>query len=157
MRIHLAYLKYLLLHKFWVLVEGLKLEVNLGRLIIHDYDKFFPKQWIAYAYYFNSIRTEEVRNRFRQAWRYHVNRNDHHYNHWVGITEQGRTVVHEMSDMARREMLADWISANKVISGTIKFGQSDDLQTWYNKRRDLLPIGPQTLRWLDYKILKENN
>lgn len=150
---HLKYFKYVFLHKYWVFVEGVKRGLFF-RVIWHDMDKFLPEMWGSYANYFNGEQTSEVKARFRRSWRGHVNRNDHHYNHWVGVTERGDQVIHEMSDKARKEMLADWISANRVIAGTINHGNKGDLKSWYNNRRDLLPIGPKTKRWLDAEINK---
>ena len=49
MKRHIAYAKYVLLHKWYVLLEGFRLGVPLWRLIIHDWDKFLPGEWIPYA------------------------------------------------------------------------------------------------------------
>lgn len=153
LRKHWKYLVYLSKHKYWVYVEGRKRGL-FWRVIWHDMDKFTPEMWMAYATFFNEEQTPEVKKRFRNAWRGHANRNDHHYQHWIATDEKGQQHVHEMSDVARREMLADWISANRTIAGTLQYKEGSDIKSWYNKRRDMFPIGPQTLRWLDKEISK---
>ena len=51
---HLNNLKYLARHKWAVLRAGLKLNVPILRLIIHDWSKLTPIEWFAYtAYFFN--------------------------------------------------------------------------------------------------------
>lgn len=57
MQAHLQYMKYVLRHKWFVLLEGLK--IGPGRwyrwlywawiLIWHDWDKFMPDEWFAYT------------------------------------------------------------------------------------------------------------
>ena len=49
---HKANTKYLLKHKWHVLRAGLKLNVSLWRLIIHDWSKLTPIEWFAYTHYF---------------------------------------------------------------------------------------------------------
>jgi hypothetical protein len=44
---HWRYLRYLCRHKWFVAVAGLHLGVGLWRLLIHDYSKFFPSEWLA--------------------------------------------------------------------------------------------------------------
>ena len=51
---HKANAKYLLKHKWHVLRAGLKLNVPLWRLVVHDWSKLTPIEWFAYtAYFFN--------------------------------------------------------------------------------------------------------
>ncbi len=49
---HKANAKYLLRHKWYVLRAGLKLNVSLLRLLIHDWSKLTPIEWMAYTHYF---------------------------------------------------------------------------------------------------------
>jgi hypothetical protein len=46
---HLRYLSYVLRHKWWVLVAGLKVGAPLWRLLIHDWSKFTPAEWGPYV------------------------------------------------------------------------------------------------------------
>lgn len=49
---HWNNLKYLARHKWYVLHAGLKLNVPLWRLIVHDWSKLTPIEWFAYTDYF---------------------------------------------------------------------------------------------------------
>lgn len=51
---HKANAKYLLKHKWHVFKAGLKLNVPLWRLVVHDWSKLTPIEWISYAAYFFS-------------------------------------------------------------------------------------------------------
>jgi hypothetical protein len=46
---HLRYLRYIVRHKWFVLLAGLKTGAPLWRLIVHDWSKFTPREWFAYA------------------------------------------------------------------------------------------------------------
>lgn len=52
---HWENLKYLAKHKWYVFRAGLKLNVPLLRLIVHDWSKLTPIEWIAYTHYFFAI------------------------------------------------------------------------------------------------------
>ncbi len=56
---HKANAKYLLKHKWHVLCAGLKLNVPLWRLIIHDWSKLTPIEWFAYTRYFFGKRASD--------------------------------------------------------------------------------------------------
>ena len=45
MKAHLRYLGYVLRHKWFVLVAGLKVGAPLWRLLIHDWSKFTAAEW----------------------------------------------------------------------------------------------------------------
>ena len=46
------YFKYVARHKWFVLLEGLKLGVPLGQLLVHDLSKYGLSEWRAYAEWF---------------------------------------------------------------------------------------------------------
>lgn len=52
MKKHWMYFKYLMKHKLFVFLAGLRLKVPLWRLAVHDWSKFLPSEWIPYANYF---------------------------------------------------------------------------------------------------------
>lgn len=86
MKRHIAYLKYVLRHKWFVFLAGLKTGAPLWRLIIHDWTKFLPSEWIPYARTFyapdGSKQCLESLE-FNVAWLKHIHRNSHHWQHWV--------------------------------------------------------------------------
>jgi len=101
LRAHLLYLRYVLRHKWFVFVAGLFTGAPLWRLIVHDWSKFTPSEWFAYARFFygkpraeNPVYSAGVADRYamdrerRQhafdvAWLHHQKRNKHHWQYWV--------------------------------------------------------------------------
>lgn len=118
--------------------------------MIHDWDKMLPGRWNAYRKFFSiEYSGPDVKNAFGASWRRHAYLNDHHWQHWVSISDTGRVVPHEMSEVARVEMLCDWIGAHKALQG-------DDLLGWYLDREETILIAPKTKQWLrdELTILK---
>lgn len=143
MKRHLAYLKYVLRHKYFVFVAGRKLGVPIPRLLLHDLSKFLPSEWRAYAECFydddgsNCYRESQA---FNKAWLLHQHRNPHHHQYWVLKQDHGPDRYLEMPDVVLAEMVADWAGAGKAIGGHW------DLWSWFNKRGDGLRnrMHPQT-------------
>lgn len=52
MKAHLLYLRYVLRHKWFVLVAGRRTGAPLWRLLIHDWSKFLPSEWAPYVQMF---------------------------------------------------------------------------------------------------------
>jgi hypothetical protein len=103
---------------------------------------------MAYANFFTTREiTPDVKEAFRTSWRRHAYLNDHHWQHWVSIHDDGKVRAHEMSDEARREMLCDWIGAHKALGGK-------DLLGWYLEREATILIGPKTKQWLRQELSK---
>ena len=86
MRRHWSYLRYVLRHKWFVLVAGLKIGCPLWRLLVHDISKFRPSEWFPYAvtFYAKDGSKQYVESvAFNLAWLLHQHRNPHHWQHWV--------------------------------------------------------------------------
>lgn len=86
MKRHVNYLKYVLRHKFFVFLAGIRLHVPILSLLAHDWDKFKPDEWIPYARTFYapdgaSQYTESPE--FAHAWMLHQHRNEHHWQFWL--------------------------------------------------------------------------
>lgn len=149
MRKHWEYFKYVVRHKWFVFVAGLKVGAPLWRLIIHDWSKFLPSEWIPYANYFYGKHfsipkpppsdffvpwpindsKEYWKEKFDAAWNYHQKRNKHHWQYWVLALDDGTTRVLDMPDKYIAEMVADWAGAGKAIHGAWEVKQ------WYNKNK----------------------
>lgn len=95
----LKYLWYLIKHKWYVLIECIKLGV-VWRGIIHDLHKFSPVEFIAYARYFygeypteaavrlsnyTGATKESAKRDFDNAWLHHQKHplGDHHWQYWL--------------------------------------------------------------------------
>lgn len=97
-RRHLAYLKYVLRHKWFVFVAGTRLGIPWLALL-HDNSKFLPDEWRWYARHFyapdGTKQTWQGKDgffvdadhdtKFDRAWLKHIRRNRHHPQHWVRV------------------------------------------------------------------------
>lgn len=79
------------------------------------------------------------------SWMRHAARNDHHWQWWCSISDKGKIVPHEMSEVARKEMLCDWIGAHKAVGG-------HNLLEWYKERATTIPLAPKTKRWIETEL-----
>jgi hypothetical protein len=153
---HIECWKYILKHKYFVLVCGLKLKVPLWRLIIHDWSKFLPSEWIPYANYFyaeggsdNHANSNGVHNpadgsyRFNVAWLKHQHRQPHHWQYWLLREDDGDLIPLPMPEVFVREMVADWCGAGAAQ------GHGNDISEWYVNNRDRIHIHPYTRALVD--------
>ena len=156
---HWQYGKYLLRHKWFVLVAGWRLGIPWLALL-HDNSKFRPDEWGPYAaFFYESDGTKRTRRdstgyykptdtgnaAFDFAWLLHQKRNKHHWQWWVLPEDEGGLKVLEMPDRYRREMLADWISAGRT-QGT------PDTLGWYAARGRNHEFGPETRAWIEIQL-----
>lgn len=148
MRRHWQYLKYVLRHKWFVLLAGRKLGVGLLTLIFHDWDKFLPDEWFPYARCFykpdGSSQYEPI-EAFTKAWLLHQNRNKHHWQYWMITWDKGNTECLPMPDKYRREMLADWYGAGRALG-------KPNIEQWYDDNRDNIKLHPETRAWIMYSL-----
>lgn len=142
--IYLKYLKSLLLHKWYVLLAGLKTGVPLWRLIVHDWQKFTAWEFRAYAQNFFSdyeFRNNEtldafarygvaelapfghfVDERFALAWLHHENTAPHHWGFWIPRSGKYLKPL-PMPETYVREMVADWMGASRAYTGSWNMAQ----------------------------------
>lgn len=147
MKSNLDYLKYLIKHKYNVYKAGIKLRVPLWQLIIHDWSKFLPSEWIPYRNHFYS-HEKEKEGSFHRAWLYHQKRNPHHWQYWILIfdTQELPVKAVEMPERYTKEMVADWIGAGCAIQG------HDDIRDWYAKNKGHMTLHPETRVLVDRLI-----
>lgn len=156
MRAHVKYLSYVLRHKWFVFVAGLRTGAPIGRLIIHDWSKFTPTEWGPYVrQFFNPDGSRRQVRRpdggydpnaqsgdFRRAWLSHQ-RNRHHWQAWVSIGDGGSLNALPMPMGFIREMVADWMGAGRAITGRW------EVMEWYAKNRDLMLLHTNTRARVD--------
>ena len=150
MKRYAAYFKAVLRHKWYVFLECRKLRVPLWRSVLHDWDKFLPKHFVAYAksFYDPAGKTRYSPDpEFNMAWNNHQKINKHHWQRHILIMDKGDVVLLPMSDVDRREMLADWRGAG------LAYG-NPNTRAWYLDRREVFKkwIAPQTIEWLDQQL-----
>lgn len=83
---HLNYLKYLLRHKWFVYVAGLRIKNAplelFWRVIVHDASKFLSSEWMPYSCCFyapDGSKQYKEGLPFTLAWNDHQKRNKHHW------------------------------------------------------------------------------
>jgi hypothetical protein len=142
MKRYFAYLKSVLRHKYYVAIEGWKLGLPLWILIFHDWDKFLPSMFIAYARTFYDVDGSRLPymegHEFQEAWNAHQKRNKHHWQYWVlmGDTEDRNDVL-KMPNIYIKEMIADWRGAGRAYG-------NPDTANWYLQHRDGIQLHPVT-------------
>src|SRR5882672_11326919 len=116
------YFWYVVRHKWYVLQAGHKLSCDSGQLLLHDMSKFSKAEWTPYVNRF--YRKQDNKSQFYKALMHHYENNPHHWNFWLDpITNQ----PHDIPLYFLREMIADWMGASRVKTG------SYDITTWYEK------------------------
>lgn len=144
---HLSYFRYVVRHKWFVFLQGVKLSVPIWQLVIHDWDKFLPDEWFPYvmSFYGPQPRTTATKRAFDVAWLLHQHRNKHHWQFWLLPEDDGGTKIIEMPPNDRAEMLADWSGAG-LAQG------KPNTREWYLKHRDIIRLGPQTREWIEGRL-----
>lgn len=139
-RAHLAYLRYVVRHKWFVFRAGIKMRAPLWRLVIHDWSKLTPAEWTPYvhAFYRPDIERQNKQPAFDAAWLHHQHRNPHHWQHWLLQEDDGALKTLEMPPALVREMVADWMGAGRAITGRWEVAE------WYAKNRDKIKLAPRT-------------
>ena len=149
MRRNFAYLKYVLMHKYYVLVAGRLLKLGWWQLLLHDWSKFRPDEWKAYAYTFyddngDKIARPEKFYSFDRAVHLHRRRNMHHPQYWH---RPAGSWPYPMPGKVLIEMIADWAATGKAKSGEW------DLREWYKEAKLLMEFHPDT--WIEVNAVVE--
>lgn len=151
--IYFKFLKQLLKHKYYVFKVGLKLKVPIHRLILHDWQKFTPKEFGVYARnfcgdYTNSpVDREIIKGEFAYAWLHHENSADHHWGYWVPRSGKNINKPLEMPEVCVREMVADWYGASMAYTGEY------EVMEWFNTGN--MNLHKNTYN-LTFRIIKES-
>ncbi|HKJ62494.1 MAG TPA: DUF5662 family protein [Hyphomicrobiales bacterium] len=161
MESHIKYLGYVMRHKWFVFVAGIKIGAPLWRLIIHDWSKFSFAEWFPYVDNFyrdkKELQWDEwsdansryscaelapfghwADERFKTAWLHHQRYNKHHWQYWAYPKDDGGLQVIPMPEKYALEMVADWAGAGRAISGEW------EVVEWYKKNRDTIKIHAET-------------
>lgn len=151
---HLAYLKYVLKHKWYVLYYRKLFDVPLFYALVHDWTKFLPSEWTAYVNKFYGDDSIDESD-FLYAWNYHQKRNKHHWNYWVVVNA---ACVLEIDGVDYsilpiplkyiKEMVLDWFCAGLAINGTA------DLNAWFAKNKYRMEIHEETMEAVE-KLISE--
>lgn len=163
---HLRYLRYVVIHKWFVLGACWRRGL-IWQGIVHDWSKFLPSEWFPYADFFYGYKptaaereqarrvlghdpdpsNDERRLAFNAAWLKHQHRSPHHWQHWVLRNDDGTTVVLPMPHRYLLEMLCDWDGAGRAITG-----KAGGTPAWYAKNRQRMMFHPDTREYVDQEL-----
>lgn len=153
MKRHLNYLKYVLRHKWFVLLASIRIGAPIGRAVIHDLSKFLPSEWNPYARTFyapDGSKQYKEGPEFAAAWNEHQKRNKHHWQYWLITWDRGNTEPLPMPYDCIYEMVADWMGAGRAITGKW------EAKEWFEKNRHVIQLHADTRLEVE-KILKLSN
>lgn len=133
MRRYLAYLSYVIRHRWWVMLECWRIGL-IWRGLVHDLSKFFPSEFRAYAWHFYNADGSKREKPpvsdayFDRAWLFHQARNRHHWQWWVLPLDDGSVYAHAMGKADWREMVCDWHGAARAKG--VRSSEGDRLGVW---------------------------
>lgn len=157
---YLKYLKYLVRHKWFVMIECFKVKLY-WQGIVHDLSKFLPNEFIPYMNYFygenRDIKigrnktgyykpTDTGDKEFDFAWLLHQKRNRHHWQWWILPEDEGGIKVLEMPEKYLKEMICDWKGAGKAQNN------KTSCWIWYLENKNKMKIHPKTRKQLELFI-----
>lgn len=146
MRRHWNYFKYIMRHKWFVMISSQKIGASMWQALIHDASKFLPSEWIPYAntfYKSDGSKQYDETPAFNVAWLKHQHRNPHHWQHWILRMDSGNTVAQEIPMRYVLEMIADWMGAGRAITGKWESAE------WYANNRDKIVLHDKTRKIVD--------
>ncbi|KKW27290.1 MAG: hypothetical protein UY70_C0017G0005 [Candidatus Kaiserbacteria bacterium GW2011_GWB1_52_6] len=134
----MAYVRFIariLRHKWYVLWFGLQIGgIPLLQLIMHDMTKFSRAEFMP-RFRTQVLKFPEEREEWQATLDHHWSRNTHHWNYWA----RGGVPL-PMSEVYVREMVADWLSAQKTYGGS--------LQEWIAEEYPKMRLHPETVTLL---------
>ncbi len=124
------YLLQVLIHKYHIVLCGFG-HLPLWRLLMHDWTKFLPVEFVVYRQKFTGkLYKEET---WQKAKAHHYSHNPHHYQYWI---RDGKTVP--MPETYITEMVIDWMAAGASYTG------SKDIQPWLNENHKYIQLHEDT-------------
>lgn len=154
---HFMYLKYVILHKWYLFSMGIQLDLSLWRCIKHDWTKFLPSEWIPYVHNMPNFEYAKKQSssgyfyraglnpEFDASVKLHKRRHKHHWDSEANFDSEGNPVAMDMEDA--KEMIIDWIAAGRAQG-------KPDVRAWYNTNKDRLALHPSTRSYVEYVIFK---
>jgi hypothetical protein len=149
-RDHLRYLRTVLIHKWYVLIVGLRFGVPWGRLLVHDLSKFSRAEWgpyVAYQPYFGKPKDQvplDIEQAFQLACAHHWAHNSHHPQYWNTVdVPWDQRVPMPFEDVL--EMIVDWIAVGRAR-------KMPDVVTWYHTHQEDYPLHTITKAEISYQL-----
>lgn len=119
------------------------LEFIRNTITCHDVSKWSPEEYYPYLNYFYPEHEEDKdEDEFNKAWLHHQHSNQHHWQYWTLVLDEGEVVPLDMPFDAICEMLCDWSS----------FQYTDNPNTangWYELNKDNMILSDRTRRCVE--------
>jgi len=170
MKQYIQYLKYVIMHKWYVAKECFQ-EGLYWKGITHDMSKFLPSEFIPYANFFYNNSTKKGRDKtgyykptdtgdidFDFAWLLHQKRNRHHWQWWILPEDDGGIKVLKMSNNNVTEMICDWVGAGKAQG--FHSPSSDkyyETRQWYLQNKSKMNLHLETRAYIEQILLRSFN
>ena len=159
---YIKYLKYLIVHRWYVMVECFKRGL-FWRGLVHDISKFRLDELIPYANYFYSTNprdktgyykpTNTGNDAFDFAWLLHQKRNRHHWQWWILPEDNGGEIVLEIKYPYNIEMICDWVGAGKAQGHhSPKNDPYQETRKWWSNNKDKMRFHRNTLLFIESTI-----
>ena len=107
----------------------------------HDQSKNEPDEYEAYdAYFYGRNRSYKVVQDFRKAFLLHINRNPHHWQHWILINDDPNEeeIAMDMPYEYILEMVCDWWSSSWAK------GDLNEIFNWWEEHEKYIKISVKT-------------
>ena len=153
MKHYWLYTKYVLKHKWFVFIYCWEFGIPI-RGLLHDLSKFRPKSFITYARYFygeDSANNKALKEQINYQWLYHLHLNKHHWQYWTLREDTGRTKCLEMPSSYMKEMVADWLSVDRVKNGKApRKEMAKRTIKWYENHKKSIKLHKKTKVWVEW-------
>jgi hypothetical protein len=129
------YLLQILTHKWFIVLAGIKVQkvhkFPLWRLLIHDWTKFLPIEFVTYRKRFTG--KPYSKEAWKEAKQHHYQHNPHHYQYWIRDE-----IPTPMPDIYITEMVIDWMAAGRSYQG------SWNIQAWLRENHTYIVVHEET-------------
>ncbi len=141
---YLKYLRYLVIHKWFVFLE-LSKRGHFWMGIIHDLSKLRPSEFIPYANRFGVSGATDNES-FNYAWFLHQKRNKHHWQWWILQFDDGKTKALEIPEKYLIEMICDWEGAGKAQKHGVP------IKVWYEKNSEGMVLHHKSRKFVEREL-----
>jgi len=145
---YIKYFKYIVKHKWYVMLECFKFGL-FYRGIIHDFSKFLPSEFFPYAnYFYGDKKTKDIKNKFNVAVDLHYKRNKHHWQYWI-VDDKPK----HMDQIYIYEMVCDWLAMDIIKNGKSRIVSNfNGVKKWYSENKDKMNLHQNTRNMIEYLI-----
>jgi hypothetical protein len=152
MKVWFGYLKYVVKHRWLVLLAAIELGI-LWRGLVHDLSKFSRAEWGPYKNWFFTDQgskfnggfawefgvNEQYHKDFKQAWLHHIHVNPHHWEYWI---IPGKEECLEIPEVYCKEMVADWMGMSRARGKA-------DCSAWYESQIEVIKLHPNSRKQIE--------